>query len=206
MNAVWMFDYDGVIADSLDAFCDGFIAACRRHRLDAIAEREAFLRLFDTNLYDGLRAAGCGDAERGPFLLTLGEELQRRASGVGLFPGMADALNRLRSAHTVVVITSSLAGIVAASLQRHGVGALHGILGAETDPSKVRKIQGVMRELPGRGAYYYVGDTRGDMLEGRAAGALTVAVTWGWHERARLLSAQPDHVVDTPAELVRLAN
>ena len=56
------------------------------------------------------------------------------------------------------------------------------------------------QDLPG----YYVGDTKGDMIEGKKAGALTVAVTWGWHTREKLADASPDHMVHTPAELVTL--
>jgi phosphoglycolate phosphatase-like HAD superfamily hydrolase len=29
-----------------------------------------------------------------------------------------------------------------------------------------------------------------------------VAVTWGWHNRERLLAARPDFVVETPAGLL----
>jgi phosphoglycolate phosphatase-like HAD superfamily hydrolase len=42
------------------------------------------------------------------------------------------------------------------------------------------------------------------MIEGRAAHAVTVAVTWGWHDRARLESGKPDHVVERVADLAQL--
>jgi phosphoglycolate phosphatase-like HAD superfamily hydrolase len=43
-----------------------------------------------------------------------------------------------------------------------------------------------------------------DKIEGKKAGAVTVAVTWGWHSKEKLADASPDHMVHTPAELVTL--
>ena len=51
---------------------------------------------------------------------------------------------------------------------------------------------------------YYVGDTKGDMIEGKQAGAVTVAVTWGWHTAENLAQASPDHLVNTLSALENL--
>ena len=50
----------------------------------------------------------------------------------------------------------------------------------------------------------YVGDSPGDSKAGRAAGAFTVAVAWGYFPKATLeaLDPAPDLVIDTPAELI----
>lgn len=47
----------------------------------------------------------------------------------------------------------------------------------------------------------YVGDAVVDVLAAQAAGMAAVAVTWGAGEREALVSADPDVVVDTVAEL-----
>ena len=50
----------------------------------------------------------------------------------------------------------------------------------------------------------YVGDAPVDVQAARAAGVAAIAVTWGGiHERERLEAAQPDALVETPAELLR---
>jgi phosphoglycolate phosphatase-like HAD superfamily hydrolase len=51
---------------------------------------------------------------------------------------------------------------------------------------------------------WFVGDTVGDMVEGRAAGVGTIAVAWGWHAAAQLAGAAPDHLVAVPADLLTL--
>jgi len=198
-----MFDFDGVIADSLGPFFAGFVVACRRHGLEALADLDRFLALFDGNLYAGLEAAGC-PPDRLPALLdTLGEELAVRAPAAPFFPGMAEAVSNLARERPVFVITSNVSVVVRDCLLRHAVAGVREVLGADIDPGKGSKIRRVMSLFPGA-AGYYVGDTRGDMIEGRAGGARTVAVTWGWHRRARLAQAIPDYWADQPPDLLKL--
>jgi len=60
-----------------------------------------------------------------------------------------------------------------------------------------------MARYPGLSAYY-IGDTRGDMIEGRKAGAITVAALWGWHAVKKLEEGAPDHFVRSPEALLDL--
>jgi phosphoglycolate phosphatase len=49
-----------------------------------------------------------------------------------------------------------------------------------------------------------VGDTAADILAGKAAGLRTCAVTYGFGSPAELQHCQPDYVIDTFSDLVRL--
>jgi phosphoglycolate phosphatase-like HAD superfamily hydrolase len=49
----------------------------------------------------------------------------------------------------------------------------------------------------------YVGDSPFDIESGRAAGVVTIGVTWGFFSRAALEEVGPDLIVDTPADMVR---
>ena len=73
----------------------------------------------------------------------------------------------------------------------------------EEEKSKVKKIERIKEENP-NALFYYIGDTSGDIKEGQKAGVTTVAVTWGFHEKENLEKENPDHIVDTPIELVKL--
>lgn len=50
----------------------------------------------------------------------------------------------------------------------------------------------------------YIGDAPFDMRAGRAAGVVTIGVTWGFFTRADLEAEGPDLIVDTPQELLRV--
>lgn len=51
----------------------------------------------------------------------------------------------------------------------------------------------------------YFGDSASDIEAGRNAGMKTVAVSWGYQPHERLMAARPDHVIETPAEMLALA-
>jgi len=104
----------------------------------------------------------------------------------------------------VFVITSNVSAVVRDCLARNSVAGVRGVLGADVDPGQDKQDPARHEPVPGA-AGYYVGDTRGDMIEGRAGGARTVAVTWGWHRRARLAPAIPDYWADQPSELAETA-
>ena len=78
------------------------------------------------------------------------------------------------------------------------------MLGSDDDFSKVRKIQFARRQHGLQLDPWYIGDTVGDIVEGKTAGARTVGVAWGWHPVAKLQAACPDHIAYTPEHLTSL--
>jgi len=48
---------------------------------------------------------------------------------------------------------------------------------------------------------WYVGDTATDIQTARAAGALSIGVTWGFRTREDLVAAGAERIIDDPAEL-----
>jgi len=199
---VIMFDNDGVLADSFDAFLAAFGAACRRHGHAGIGTRERFLGLFEGNFYDGMAAHG---VSREALRAIVDDTTAALSATPDLrpFPGVAELLQRLATRFDVVVISSNAASVVRGFLAREGLDAfVSDVLGVETDPSKVRKIATVTARYPGQLAYFYVGDTSGDMVEGAAAGATPLGAGWGWHGPAVLAAAGAAYVAATPADLL----
>ena len=202
MNRVVMLDFDGVIVDSFDTFYESFLAACRSHGFPGMNGREAFLKLFDTNLFDGMGRAGIPSEMFGPILKTMSESVEGNGGTCGFFPGVPEALRRLAITSRLFVITSNLTANAESILHAGDVRCVEEIFGSDKERSKVRKMRSVMARFPGA-RYYYVGDTKGDMLEAREAGALAVGAAWGWHSTERLLEARPDHIATSPEDLVR---
>jgi len=200
---VLIFDFDGVLADSLDVFEACVQAACRETGVSAPVDRAAFLRLFDGNMFAGLQAAGVPASVLPSLIAALRRHLEARAGEYRLWPGIPETLARLAQTSAICVVTSGIADVVAGVLQRQGVTCVRKILGAEEGTGKVQKIRAAAATCPGK-PVFYVGDTCGDVLEGRAAGASTVAVAWGWHDATRLRDAQPDHLLFAPLELAAL--
>ena len=79
------------------------------------------------------------------------------------------------------------------------------IFGSDFLFSKKEKIDHALEKygIP-REKAFYIGDTAGDIVEARAAGVRSVAVTWGWHDRERLVAVRPDFLIDTPEGLLTI--
>ncbi len=204
MNLLLLFDFDGVIADSLAVFHEGMAAVCRRHGFPQFEDRERFLDLFDVNMVTGLRQLGVPPETVPAILGDLGGMLVGASDRYQPFPGIVDAFRHLTAVAPVYVITSNLTAVVEAWLERYGVAGVRDVLGADKESSKRVKIRRVAAQWPALQPVY-IGDTLGDMEEAHAAGALAVAAGWGWHDEARLRRGLPNRFLASPSELPGLA-
>jgi phosphoglycolate phosphatase len=196
---VIMFDFDGVIADSLADQTRVFIDTLRTHGLHELAQPSTLLDFTETNWFDALVRAEVPAHVVEEIELAFGAAPQPE-----LFPGMAGVLETLATANPVVVITSSRTEPVARTLKERGVRGVADIIGGDMDPSKTSKIRSVRRRFGESLESWYVCDTVGDVVEAQAAGAGTVGVAWGWHGEERLLGAGPDRIVRRPTDLLDL--
>lgn len=198
-----MFDFDGVIADSLDYFFTAFRDACIHNGYEQIREQNEFLDLFDTNLYRGMEAVGIRRGSIQSILDRMNVLLESSPQRVGFFDGIGDMLSTLRATLPLYIITSNSAVQVSSLLTAGGLTLPREILGSEVSRSKVEKIRMIMDRHPEH-QYYYVGDTLGDMIEALEAGARPLGVSWGWHPPEKLaasdkqvrIARDPQHLVD----------
>ncbi len=194
-----MFDFDGVIADSLDDQSRAYVCAMRAAGFAELATPGQFLEFTEGNWFEELAAAGVP--------ASVVDELED-AFGAGpsprLFPEMATVIERLAGAHRVIVITSSRTSVVTRVLAEHRVRGVTEVIGGDQDESKTRKIGDAQRRFGRALTAWYVGDTVGDIIEARRAGVGTVGAAWGWHGSERLRRARPDHLAHAPADLLDL--
>lgn len=195
-----MFDWDGVLADSLEVFTSIFLDACRQSQFLGLDKPGRLMGLFDGNMYAAMEALGLPREKISRILEHFRQGALARIDEIELFDGISGVLNAIAESNVVAIITSNLSAIPLNVLSRERIRCVAEVLGAEIDKSKVRKIRLTMSRYPSLPAFY-VGDTKGDMLEGRSAGAKTIAVTWGWHRKEKLQEGTPDFVVRSPTEL-----
>jgi phosphoglycolate phosphatase len=201
--ALVMFDYDGVIVDSLNVFTLRFSQACRENGFNQIKASDDVISLFDSNVYETMRQRGL-DGLTIDAILERYEVLQGVHLGnLKLFEGIREALDKVSKKHSIYVITSNLSNATIQVLEQNEIKSFKGVIGADIEKSKIRKILSVKSLHPETTAFY-VGDTKGDMIEGRQAGCLTIGVTWGWHTPEKIQEGFPDYLVKTPEALAEL--
>lgn len=199
---ILLFDYDGVIVDSLEIFRDKVISTCKRYGSNNINSKEDFLNLFNGNFYEKLMESGI-PKEKVPLMISdfqIGLEEQKN---IKLFDGIKEMLEKLSKTNRLIIITSNVTRVVDESLKLKDITCFEEILGADKEISKVKKIEMMKSKYKGC-PLYYIGDTKGDILEGKKAGVKTIAVSWGWHSKEQLEEELPDFMMDSPPELVKL--
>jgi len=206
MKKLLLFDFDGVIVDSLKLYEE--IVRCSLEAIGTpiIKDREDFLDLFADNFYEAMRQEGV-DVEafnRAVERLIPQVDYNRVVPFVDLIP----LLEKLRKENILLIISSnSLAAIKTIISKYRFDHYFEEILGADFMFSKIDKINYALEKWNfSREDTYFIGDTLGDMKEAKMAGVRTVAVTWGWHSRERLEKAGVDFLFDRPDELLVLAD
>ena len=126
------------------------------------------------------------------------------------YPGVIDMVRRIRATGVKTGLVTSknhhgaLRGLALVGLTE----AMDVVVGADDvvnpkpHPEPVLKALALLGE-PVEGCVF-VGDSHHDVHCGRAAGVVTVGVTWGPFDRAHLEIACPDHYCASPAELLQL--
>ena len=203
---LYLFDFDGVLVDSLAFYEELVRTSLEDMGLFIVRDRQDYLDLFEDNFYESLRGRGV-DVE------TFNARARARAAvadygRITPVAGMAAVLPALqRNGIRNVIISSNASGAIETVLERSGWSRFfEGVLSADFMLEKVGKILHARERWNEQGGpVFYIGDTTGDIREARAAGASTVAVTWGWHSEERLRVAGPDRIVHSPGELLSFA-
>ncbi|MCK4988794.1 MAG: HAD family hydrolase, partial [Desulfobacterales bacterium] len=177
MSALVMFDYDGVIVDSFELFSACFMKACHQNNFYELNSPEKILALFETNVFEALLGFGLDDHSINRILETFQSDIGAYQNDMRLFDGISHTLRKISKKNKIVIITSNISMAAKQVLINNGIYCFEDVLGAEKEKSKVKKIRLTMARYPGLPAYY-IGDTKGDMIEGRKAGAITVAALW----------------------------
>jgi phosphoglycolate phosphatase len=204
MTSLFLFDFDGVLVDSLDLYAEAVTRCLERIGTPIVRNREDYLDLFDGNFYESMAARGVDLAAftQAAKEILPGIDYGRMKPYAGLIPVLA----ALQERHLLAVVSSNGRRAIGALLDRFGFAPyFREILGSDFLLSKKEKIDFAVEQYGiSREKTVYIGDTAGDIVEARAAGVRAAAVTWGWHSRERLAATLPDFLIDTPEGLLTI--
>lgn len=203
---VIIFDFDGTIADTVDALVT--IAnrlAVEFGYIQITPEELALLRTFTSReiiKYSGISLFKI------PFLLKkVKGELKHKLQELKPIPGIQEALIELQNqGYKLGIITSNSQENVTAFLQNNALEYLFDfIYSGVTIFGKTTIINNVLRqkELKTQ-AVIYVGDETRDIEASKKANIKVIAVTWGFNSPEALAKQKPDFLINQPNELLEV--
>lgn len=212
MKKLAIFDMDGTLLDTLED-----LARSCNHTLEQFGyplhdtqQYKAFVGNGARKLVERMLPADSRSPRRVEEVLTAYRAYyaQHSTDCTKPYPGIEQAVQELRKAGVKLGIVSNKphSDTVQLAALYFGEGTFDLVYGAmegvpvKPDPTAVEKMMAVVGVTPEETAYF--GDSGVDMLTGKAAGAWTVGVLWGFRTKEELESSGADSTIAKPEEIV----
>ena len=201
-----LFDVDGTLLDTLDAWVRAFdagLAAIRRPSLSG-SEAARWIGTPIETIYKE-RCGLVGDDLVKAVRVFQQVEAESVHEGMRAYPGIPDALAALR-AWKLAAVTNKRHDTTVEALRVTALLPFFAlILGGDSVPRKKPFPDPILQAAKGLGVTpaecVVVGDTENDVRAAKEAGARSIGVTWGYGTRTNLEAAGVDHLIETPEAL-----
>ncbi len=217
MPAAVLFDLDGTLIDTTDLILASCQHTFERHLKAGCPPRQTLIATFGRSLPESLLEIAVAEGAEDPGAFAAEMLATYRAHNdehhdalIRPFAGVEPMLASLRaSGLRLGVVTSKRERSARIGMSRYGLGDFFEVSIFHDDtvrhkPDPAPLIAGAQRLGVAPERTMYIGDSVHDVAAGRAAGMRTIAAAWGPFPRIDLDAAGPDHVADTPHDVVVL--
>jgi len=203
---VIIFDFDGTLADTLDAL----VSITNHLALEfgyPPTTPEEIPKLRNLSSREIVRLSGVSIFKL-PFLLRrIRDNLHDKIQELNLIPGIKEALIQLKTeGNCLGILTSNSEENVRIFLEKQGIQDLFSFVYSENSLfSKDRSIRKLMRKNHLRPEeIIYVGDETRDIDAAKKIHVKVIAVSWGFNSRQVLAQHKPDFLIHRPSELIEV--
>ena len=201
---IFIFDFDGTIANSFDAVVEIFYELTGRPRIEDPAEIARLRHLPAIKVAKELRLS--------PFqvsrLVIKGRKMMRKhLDEVKPCKGMPQAIRALHAqGHSLYIMSSNSTQNVEYYLASHNLRkyfvSVQGGVGLLDKAGALRKVMRSNNLEPAD--CIYVGDEARDVDAAKKAGVRIVSVEWGYNDSSLLAQHHPDRLIADPQELLTI--
>jgi phosphoglycolate phosphatase len=206
--ALVIFDYDGVLADTLGDLLLFGQKACSQLGVKHRVTKDDLDNLEVMSFATYGRACQVPEPLVDEFVKICLDSFAEKKSPPAIFLGLSSVIRYLSLNHRIAVVTTNSSRNVNDFLAEQGLdGLIDAVYGIDSPGSKAQKIAMARDQLLGnrmQESVFMVGDSLSDVLAAKEAAAVSVVVTWGHQRLENLLRGNPDHVVSAPHELIEV--
>lgn len=199
----YIFDFDGTIADSLEAFIAVFNKNIRENKDPLSPEEIQLLRSMSSRR--AIRSLGVRWWQI-PKLIARGlPDFRALVPSLNTFNGLPSTLKELQGrGDKLFIVTSNTKGSVDTFLQVHQIDKY--FTDVDTGAGifkKAKHIRGIIaKHQLLKNETVYIGDETRDIQAARFARVKIVSVTWGFNTVAVLKKRRPNYLIDNPEQLL----
>ena len=204
--AIILFDFDGVLADTLDDLLNFAQKACAQLGLERNPIPGDLDALETMSFSDFGRQLKVPAQQIDQFVSLCLQMFNQKPHPPKIFDGMDKTLIEIAKRNTIAIITGNTTPTVEAFLEQYGLREhIKLIIGVEYNLPRSEKIRRALEELgQNTESAYMIGDSLSDIRAARETGVQSIAVSWGHQSPSRLKKANPDYLVNTSQELLQL--
>lgn len=200
---VIIFDFDGVIVDSLPHY----IRIFNQSRLRKSQKPIKIEDLRDHNAREIIRSLGVTQL-RLPYLARkLKKTVRKEIAGYKPVVGIETAIRKAKKDHQIGILTTNSKDNVHAFLKTHRLELFDFIVTQPRLFKKDRSLRSILKkEGVAKKDMVYVGDEIRDVEASKRVGTKSISVTWGFNSKKALKNAGPDFIVEKPRELIEIVD
>jgi phosphoglycolate phosphatase len=206
LENVIVFDFDGVLADTLDEMLHITRLVCNMMGYPCEPSPADLNALNKMEFAELGKQLGIPEQREQEFVEHTFRLFSARPVPPRIFPGMREVVLGLAGENKIGVLTGNAFQVVDRFLETNELSTAVAIVqSAEAPGNRSMKLKRIVSELgsPARSAYL-VGDAVSDVQAAHECSVTSIAVTWGHQSEAKLRSVNPDILVHTPQELLTI--
>ena len=199
-----IFDYDGVIFDTVKIAWGIVKIVCDKYCKRNIKTKKEFLDIYKRNFYAEMELRGVTDLDMEKLKKDSIEILKKKHPKP--FKNITETIKKLSKKYKLAVVSSNYTDVMKHALKEAGIlNSFKLIIGAEHEEHKTKKIKLCLKRFNIKPSEaIFVTDTVGDIKEAKKVKLKTMAVKWGFHKKDKLLKADPDFLVEKPKQMLGL--
>lgn len=204
--ALIIFDYDGVLADTLDDLIRFGQEACNQLGIRHLVTKDDLSNLEVMSFASYGRGCEVPEHLIDEFVKICLNLFGEKHSPPAIFKGLSQVIKYLSSNHKIAIVTTNSSQNVRSFLAKHSldhfVDAVYGIDFPGSKAQKIALARDRLLASTRQESVFMVGDSLSDVLAAKEASINSIAVTWGHQSLEKLLLGNPGFVISTPRELI----
>ena len=205
--ALIIFDFDGVLADTLNDLLQFGQEACDELDIKHVVKKDDLSNLEVMSFASYGRACEVPEDLVDEFVQICLKRIAEKKSPPAIFNGLSNIVRRFAVNNTIAVVTTNSSQNVNAFIVEHDLDeCVHAVYGVDLPGSKAQKISIARDQLAAtkRESVFMIGDSLSDIRAAKEAFVTSIAVTWGHQSLEYLLRGDPDYVIHFPQDLIEI--